>query len=129
MSLAVIESILESTDMGEVLRPFQDITYLLTVFFSVFLANLGIETVKSIIGRPIINLTQCNYYYCFNYQLLLKCQETFGKFSYFQMPEITDTDLRTIRCAASLLVAVTSAGGTATFRELKIQRAQEDFGH
>ena len=54
MSLAVIESILESTDMGEVLRPFQDITYLLTVFFSVFLANLGIETVKSIIGRPII---------------------------------------------------------------------------
>ena len=59
MSLAVIESILESTDMGEVLRPFQDITYLLTVFFSVFLANLGIETVKSIIGRQIINLKQC----------------------------------------------------------------------
>ena len=57
MSLAVIESILESTDMREVLRPFQDldITYLLTVFFSVFLANVGIETVKSIIGRPIIN--------------------------------------------------------------------------
>ena len=57
MSLAVIESILESTDMGEVLRQFQDldITYLLTVFFSVFLANVGIETVKSIIGRPIIN--------------------------------------------------------------------------
>ena len=55
MSLAVIESILESIDMGEVLRPFQDITYLLTVFFSVFLANLGIENVKSIIGRPIIN--------------------------------------------------------------------------
>ena len=61
MSLAVIESILESTDMGEVLRPFQDITYLLTVFFSVFLANLGIETVKSIIGRQIINLKQ--YYF------------------------------------------------------------------
>ena len=57
MSLAVIESILESTHMGEVLRQFQDldITYLLTVFFSVFLANVGIETVKSIIGRPIIN--------------------------------------------------------------------------
>ena len=57
MSLAVIESILESTDMREVLRQFQDldITYLLTVFFSVFLANVGIETVKSIIGRPIIN--------------------------------------------------------------------------
>ena len=57
MSLAVIESILESTDMREVLRPFQDldITYLLTVFFSVFLANVSIETVKSIIGRPIIN--------------------------------------------------------------------------
>ena len=61
MSLAVIESILESTDMGEVLRPFQDITYLLTVFFSVFLANLGIETVKSIIGRPIIYSKQCYY--------------------------------------------------------------------
>ena len=59
MSLSVIESILESTDMGEVLRPFQDITYLLTVFFSVFLANLGIETVKSIIGRPIINSKHC----------------------------------------------------------------------
>ena len=57
MSLAVIEGILESTDISEVLRPFQDldITYLLTVFFSVFLANVGIETVKSIIGRPIIN--------------------------------------------------------------------------
>ena len=57
MSLAVIESILESTDMREVLRQFQDldISYLLTVFFSVFLANVGIETVKSIIGRPIIN--------------------------------------------------------------------------
>ena len=53
MSLAVIESILESTDISEVLRPFQDldITYLLTVFFSVFLGNVGIETVKSIIGR------------------------------------------------------------------------------
>ena len=45
------------------------------------------------------------------------------------MPEITDTDLRTIRCAASLLVAVTSAGGPATFRELKIHRGQETFGH
>ena len=66
MSLAVIESILESTDMGEVLRPFQDITYLLTVFFSVFLANLGIETVKSITGRPIINVKQCNAIICFN---------------------------------------------------------------
>ena len=65
MSLAVIESILESTDMGEVLRPFQDITYLLTVFFSVFLANLGIETVKSIIGRPIINSKQCFFDYCY----------------------------------------------------------------
>ena len=54
MSLAVIESILESTDMREVLRPFQDITYLLTVFFSVFLANVSVETVKSIIGRCII---------------------------------------------------------------------------
>ena len=41
------------------------------------------------------------------------------------MPEITDSDLRTIRCAASLLVAVTSAGGPATFRELKIRRTQE----
>ena len=51
MSLAVIESILESTDMREVMRPFQDITYLLSVFISVFLANVSIETVKSIIGR------------------------------------------------------------------------------
>ena len=41
------------------------------------------------------------------------------------MQKITDSDLRTIRCAASLLVAVTSAGGPATFRELKIQRYQE----
>ena len=65
MSLAVIESILESTDIGEVLRPFQDITYLLTVFFSVFLANLGIETVKSVIGRLINNVKHC-YHYCFN---------------------------------------------------------------
>ena len=56
MSVAVIESILESIDLSEVLRPFQDITYLLTIFFSVFLANIGIATVKSIIGRPIINL-------------------------------------------------------------------------
>ena len=53
----------------------------------------------------------------------------FGKSSYFQMPEITDTDWRTIQCAASLLVAVTSAGGTATFRELKVQRSQEDIIH
>ena len=58
MSLAVIESILESTDMREVMRPFQDITYLLTVFFSVFFANVSIESVKSIIGRSIINLKQ-----------------------------------------------------------------------
>ena len=50
MSLAVIESILEFTDLTEVLRPFQDISYLLTVFLSVFLANIGIENVKSIIG-------------------------------------------------------------------------------
>ena len=57
---------------------------------------------------------------------IIKCQQTFGKFSYFQMPEITDTDLRTIRCAASLLVAVTSAGGPATFRELNIHRSQEN---
>jgi len=41
------------------------------------------------------------------------------------MPEITDSDWRTIRCAASLLVAVTSAGGPVTFRELNIQRSQE----
>ena len=54
MSLAVIEDILQSTDMREVLRPFQDITYLLTVFLSVFLANVSIETVKSIIGRIVI---------------------------------------------------------------------------
>ena len=40
------------------------------------------------------------------------------------MPEITDSDLRTIRCAASLLVAVTSAGGPATFRELKIHKKE-----
>ena len=112
--------------MGEVLRPFQDITYLLTVFISVFLANLGIETVKSITGRPMINLKQC--YYLLQLKTIIKGQKTFGKFSYFQMPEITDTDLRTIRCAASLLVAVTSAGGPVIFRELKIHRFQEN-GH
>ena len=47
--------------MSEVLRPFQDITYLLTVFFSVFFANVGIGTVKSIIGRPIFNGTMTQY--------------------------------------------------------------------
>ena len=56
MSLAVIESILQSTDLSEVLRPFQDISYLLTVFLSVFLANIVIESVKSVIGRSIRNL-------------------------------------------------------------------------
>ena len=65
MSLAVIEDILQSTDMREVLRPFGDITYLLTVFISVFLANLGIETVKSIIGRPKMNVEQF-YFHFFN---------------------------------------------------------------
>ena len=58
MSLAVVESILESNDMADVLRPFQNITNLLAVFFSVFLANLSIETVKYIIGGSIIKSKQ-----------------------------------------------------------------------
>ena len=45
------------------------------------------------------------------------------------MQDITDSDLRTIRCAASLLVAVTSAGGPATFRELNIHLTQEHGIH
>ena len=50
MVLSEIENILQSSDLTEIFRPLLDISYLLTVFLSVFLANVTIETVKSING-------------------------------------------------------------------------------
>ena len=53
MSISMIESILQSANLTEIIRPFLDVTYLLAVFLSVFLATLSIESVKSITGMSI----------------------------------------------------------------------------
>ena len=50
MSLSVVESLLE-TDLSEIIRPLLDLSYLINVFFSVFLTSVSIETVRSIIGK------------------------------------------------------------------------------